>query len=287
VNKFITRDIFIKKYSSVYEGTKEWMDIEIKKTDTYSWKKSIGYIENPPYFKSSYQGLSDIKSARTLLILGDSVTTDHISPAGEISSGSPAAIYLESLGVSKRDFNSYGARRGSDSVMTRGTFANIRIKNKMLEGKEGGYTKDIENGETVFVYDAAMKAKKLGVPLVIFAGKEYGTGSSRDWAAKGTYLLGVKAIICESFERIHRSNLIGMGVIPFVFEDGVNASTLGLNGSEIIEIKDIDQLQITKKAKLYCNGVFVCNIIAAVNTAREFEYLNLGGIMQYVIKKLS
>ena len=221
------------------------------------------------------------------MILGDSVTTDHISPAGDIAASSPAGDYLKSLGIAKADFNSYGARRGSHSVMMRGTFANIRIKNKMAEGKEGGYSKDIESGEVKPVYDIAMKWQAKNTPLVVFGGKEYGTGSSRDWAAKGTMLLGVKAVICESFERIHRSNLIGMGVLPFVFDDGINASTLGIKGNEVFEILGLKDLSPRKTFELKIHGKVACKIIAAVNTQRELEYLELGGIMPYVIKKLT
>jgi len=284
--KFITREMFIAKYASAYEGTQEWQAIQTTASDTYSWKKSLGYIENPPYFKGHTTALNNVINAKTLLILGDSVTTDHISPAGDIAINSPAGQYLHNLGIEKADFNSYGARRGSDSVMTRGTFANIRIKNKMAEGKEGGYSKDVETGEILPVYNVAMKWKAKGAPLVVFAGKEYGTGSSRDWAAKGTFLLGVKAVICESFERIHRSNLIGMGVVPFIFEDGVSVATLDLNGTEDITIEGIETLTPQKVLALKINGIEKCKIKAAVNTARELEYLRLGGIMQYVIKKV-
>jgi aconitate hydratase len=287
MNQALSRQMFTSRYKSVYDGTPEWQAIETPKSDVYEWKKSMGYIENPPYFNSNSSGLKSIQNAKALLILGDSVTTDHISPAGDISLNSPAGEYLKSLGIEKKDFNSYGARRGSHSVMMRGTFANIRIKNKMADGKEGGYSKDIETGEVKSVYDIAMKWQAKNTPLIVFGGKEYGTGSSRDWAAKGTMLLGVKAVICESFERIHRSNLIGMGVVPFVFEDGLNATNLNIKGDEVFEILEIESLQPKSTFNLKANGKVLCKIIAAVNTQREIEYLNLGGIMQYVIKNLT
>ena len=287
INSSLSRDTFASKYASVFDGTQQWQQIQTAKSDVYEWKKSMGYIENPPYFTSKSSGISDIQNARALLILGDSVTTDHISPAGDIAASSPAGDYLKSLGIEKSDFNSYGARRGSHSVMMRGTFANIRIKNKMADGKEGGYSKDIETGEVKPVYDVAMKWQAKNTPLVVFGGKEYGTGSSRDWAAKGTMLLGVKAVICESFERIHRSNLIGMGVLPFVFEDGINANTLGIKGDEVFEVTGLKNLSPRKTFELKINGKPACKIIAAVNTQRELEYLELGGIMPYVIKRLT
>ena len=231
--------------------------------------------------------INDIFNAKPLLILGDSITTDHISPAGDIAKNSPAAEFLQSHGVEKADFNSYGARRGSHSVMMRGTFANIRIKNEMLAGVEGGYTKN-SDGKTVSVYEGAMENKKAKIPSVVIAGKEYGTGSSRDWAAKGSYLLGVKAVIAESFERIHRSNLVGMGVLPFEFTNGENRISLGLKGDETITIanlKDVKPMQeVDAEIKRQDSTTKTVKLRIRIDTNAELEYIKNGGIMQYVIR---
>lgn len=293
LKQFVTRSVFEEKYKDIYKGTKEWQEISISHSETYSWKKGSTYIENPPYFdemqKESGGVISDIINAKPLLILGDSITTDHISPAGDISKKSPAAEFLRTNGVEDKDFNSYGARRGSHSVMMRGTFANIRIKNEMLDGVEGGYTKDFKTGETVSVYEMAMRNKKNNIQAVVIAGKEYGTGSSRDWAAKGTYLLGVKAVIAESFERIHRSNLIGMGVIPFEFIDATR-KTLNLTGNEQISIANLQNLQpmqvATAVIKYEDGSEKTVKIRARVDTNLELDFIKNGGIMQYVIRNM-
>jgi aconitate hydratase len=276
----------------VFSGDKFWQGIKAATGKTYTWDESSTYVRNPPYFEEgAAKGINDIKSARVLAILGDSITTDHISPAGNISKTSPAAKYLTDHSVAQKDFNSYGARRGNHEVMMRGTFANIRIKNEMLNGVEGGLTKHIPSGEQMSIYDASMKYKAEGVSLVVFAGKEYGTGSSRDWAAKGTNLLGIKAVIAESFERIHRSNLVGMGVLPLVFKQGVDRKTLKLDGSETIEISGLSggvkprmdvTCVITRKDGSKENISLLCRI----DTLDEIEYFKSGGILQYVLNNL-
>jgi aconitate hydratase len=295
VMEVVTREMFMSKYADVFRGEKEWQAIQIAEGMTYAWNKDSTYVANPPYFEGmtkTVQGsVTDIAAARVLAILGDSITTDHISPAGNISKTSPAAKYLTEHNVIPADFNSYGARRGHHEVMMRGTFANVRIKNEMLNGVEGGMTKFMPAGEEMPIYDAAMRYKSQGTPLVIFAGKEYGTGSSRDWAAKGTMLLGVKAVVAESFERIHRSNLVGMGVLPLMFTGGQTRQSLDLTGDEVITIEGIasnlsprKELTMTilrpdgssEQAKLLCR----------IDTAEELEYYRHGGIMQYVIRQI-
>ena len=239
VAKCVNSGMFKKSYASVFAGDENWSSIQVPKDEVYKWEPASTYVRNPPYFDGMGMTpgvVADIRGARALAVLGDSVTTDHISPAGNIAKSSPAAKYLVAQGVQPADFNSYGARRGNHEVMMRGTFANIRLRNLLAPGTEGGVTVHIPSGEQMSIYDAAMKYKAEGTPLVVIAGKEYGTGSSRDWAAKGTMLLGVKAVIAESFERIHRSNLIGMGVLPLQFKDGENAQSLGLTGKESFEI---------------------------------------------------
>jgi len=262
---------------------------------TYGWDHGSTYVRLPPYFegmkKEPPASLHDIKGARVLALLGDSITTDHISPAGGIAKTSPAAQYLMEYQVRPVDFNSYGARRGNHEVMMRGTFANIRIKNEMMGGKEGGLTLLQPDGTALSIYDAAMEYKKRGVPLVIFAGQEYGTGSSRDWAAKGTLLLGVKAVIAESFERIHRSNLVGMGVLPLVFKDGMSRKPLGLDGSEVIDIEGLESglhprmdlaATITREDGTRQTVTLLCRI----DTLDEVEYYRHGGILPYVLRSL-
>jgi aconitase A len=292
LQQFVTRDLFIKKYANVYDGTPEWQEIPVVESKTYKWVSGSTYIENPPYFEGMQQQssgiINDIISAKPLLILGDSITTDHISPAGNISKNSPAAEFLQSNGIKKEDFNSYGARRGSHSVMMRGTFANTRIKNEILQGAiEGGYTKDL-HGKTVSVYEAAMGNKKAKIPSIVIAGKEYGTGSSRDWAAKGTYLLGVRAVIAESFERIHRSNLVGMGVLPFEFTNSETRTSLNIKGDELItiaNIKDVKPMSEVNAEIKYADGsTQTIKLRARIDTNAELEYIKNGGIMQYVIR---
>jgi aconitate hydratase len=294
VHAVVTREMFLAKYADVFAGEREWQAINVAESKTYGWDNASTYVQNPPYFegmqpKVAEGTLKDVKQARVLAILGDSITTDHISPAGNISKTSPAAKYLTDHKVVAADFNSYGARRGSHDVMMRGTFANTRIKNEMLGGKEGGFT--LYNGQEMSIYDAAMKYKADGTPLVIFAGKEYGTGSSRDWAAKGTFLLGVKAVIAESFERIHRSNLVGMGVLPLMFTGGQTRQTLGLKGDETIDITGIasamsPQKELTAtitKADGYQQHI---QLLCRIDTADELEYYRHGGILQYVMRQI-
>jgi aconitate hydratase len=285
--------MFKKGYASVFSGDANWAAIKTPAGKIYSWDGQSTYVKNPPYFDGMTMTpapLGDIKGARALAVLGDSVTTDHISPAGNISKSSPAAKYLIAQGVQPVDFNSYGARRGNHEVMMRGTFANIRLRNLLLPGTEGGVTVHIPSGENMSIFDAAMKYKAAGTPLVILAGKEYGTGSSRDWAAKGTMLLGVKAVIAESFERIHRSNLIGMGVLPLQFKEGQSAQALGLTGRETFEIVGLNRgaakfVKVIAKA----DDGKVCEFEARlrIDTPKELDYYQHGGILQYVLRQLA
>ncbi|AMW34582.1 aconitate hydratase AcnA [Haematospirillum jordaniae] len=290
----VTRAMFESRYADVWAGPRQWQAIKVGESQTYSWNNKSTYVQNPPYFVNIADGagkFSDIKGARPLAILGDSVTTDHISPAGSIKTDSPAGKYLIANGVSKADFNSYGARRGNHEVMMRGTFANIRIKNEMVPGIEGGITKHIPSGEVMAIYDASMKYQAEKTPLVVIAGKEYGTGSSRDWAAKGTNLLGVKAVLVESFERIHRSNLVGMGVLPLQFKDGTDRKTLKLDGTEVFDISGIGngikprqdvQVTITRAD----GSKQTITVLCRIDTADEVEYYRHGGILQYVLRSL-
>jgi len=292
VGSALNPDMFEKSYSDVFKGDTRWNQIASPDGDVYKWDDST-YIKNPPYFDgmSKEPGtVEDIHGARVLGLFGDSITTDHISPAGSIKKDSPAGRFLISKGVDPKDFNSYGSRRGNDDVMVRGTFANIRIKNLMLDGVEGGYTQYVPSGEQMAIYDAAMKYKADKTPLVVIAGKEYGTGSSRDWAAKGTLLLGVKAVIAESFERIHRSNLVGMGVLPLQFEDGQNAQTLGLTGKETFDIVGLDggESRTAKVTATRADGSqksFKVKVLLL--TPKEREFFRHGGILQYVLRQLA
>jgi aconitate hydratase len=239
----VTANMFSKNYADVFKGSAEWNAVKSPDGDQYAWDEKSTYIKNPPYFEGMTMELpkhADITGAYCIGLFGDSITTDHISPAGAIKKDSPAGKYLMARGVEPKDFKSYGSRRGNDDVMVRGTFANIRIKNKLLDGVEGGFTLHLPSGEQMSIYDAAMKYKQDKTPLIVIAGKEYGTGSSRDWAAKGTLLLGIRAVIAESFERIHRSNLVGMGVLPLQFKEGENAQSLGLTGKETFAITGLD-----------------------------------------------
>ena len=288
----IDRAMFETRYADVYKGDEHWQAITVTPSDTYSWRPGSTYVANPPYFEGmgmTPAPVTDIVDAKPLAILGDSVTTDHISPAGSIKEDSPAGRYLMENQVAKADFNSYGSRRGNHEVMMRGTFANIRIKNEMVPGVEGGVT--TYNGETMAIYDAAMKHKANGTPLVVIGGKEYGTGSSRDWAAKGTILLGVRAVIVESFERIHRSNLVGMGVLPLQFKDGDTRQTLGLNADDSFTIHGLADLtpgqDITVEVTRGDGSSFTFTALCRIDTANEMEYYRNGGILQYVLRKLA
>ncbi len=289
----VTAEMFRQQYGNVYDGNPDWNAIPVSGGDSYAWSGDSTYIQNPPYFEGMTRevpALSSIHGARALALLGDSVTTDHISPAGSIPKDSPAGRYLIEHGVEPRDFNSYGARRGNHEVMMRGTFANIRLRNAMVPGVEGGYTAHQPSGEQQSIYDAAMRYKEDGVPLVVLAGKEYGTGSSRDWAAKGTFLLGVRAVIAESFERIHRSNLVGMGVLPLEFA-GEGWEKLGLTGGETFTIEGIETLQprqeLTVRATRADGSVLSFQARARIDSAVELDYYRNGGILHAVLRQLA
>ena len=297
IHEFMGRSIdsamFRKGYASVFTGDENWNSITLPAGNIYAWDDKSTYVKNPPYFVDmtmTPKSVGDIRNARVLALLGDSVTTDHISPAGDISKSSPAAKYLMSLGVQPVDFNSYGARRGNHEIMMRGTFANIRLRNQLAPGTEGGVTVHVPSGEQMSIYDAAMRYKQEGTQLVVLAGKEYGTGSSRDWAAKGTMLLGVKAVIAESFERIHRSNLIGMGVLPLQFKDGQNAQSLGLTGKESFEIVGLNggaAKMVTVVATPTTGAPIKFEVRVRIDTPKEREYFQHGGILHYVLRQLA
>jgi aconitate hydratase len=294
IDAHVNSTMFRSRYADVYHGDDRWREIQVTGTDTYNWPAGSTYIANPPYFTGmsmTPKPLTDIEGARALAVFGDSITTDHISPAGAIKLDSPAGSYLVANGVERRDFNSYGARRGNHEVMMRGTFANIRIRNRMLDGVEGGMTRYAPTGETMPIYDAAMKYQADRTPLVVVGGKEYGTGSSRDWAAKGTVLLGVRAVLVESFERIHRSNLVGMGVLPLQFADGESAATYGLDGSEIYSISGIAELEprqdVTVEVTRASGETFTITARCRIDTYNELEYFRSGGILQYVLRNLA
>ncbi len=294
IDAHVHSEMFRRRYADVYRGDERWREIDISGGDTYSWPALSTYIQNPPYFSGMTMepaALTDVERARPLAIFGDSITTDHISPAGAIKPDSPAGRYLLEHGVSRGEFNSYGSRRGNHEVMMRGTFANIRIRNRMLDNVEGGFTKYAPTGEVMPIYDAAMLYKQDGRPLVVIAGKEYGTGSSRDWAAKGTVLLGVRAVIAESFERIHRSNLVGMGVLPLQFREGENAASLGLTGAEKYTITGIAEVKPRQDIEVKVtrdNGEeFSFTARCRIDTYNELEYFRSGGILHYVLRRLA
>jgi len=290
----INADMFVKRYSNISEGSKEWSAIKINDSNIYNWDDTSTYVKKPPFFENmpdQPEGFKKIDNARPLLILGDTVTTDHISPAGSIKKDSPTGDYFMEHQVQQKDFNSYGARRGNHEVMKRGAFGNIRIRNEIAPGTEGGFTKIYPEGKVVSVYEAAMEYKKRGNNLVVVAGKEYGTGSSRDWAAKGTKLLGIKAVIAESFERIHRSNLVGMGVLPLQFEEGFDRKKLNIKGSELFTIVDIEK-GVGPRQKVDCEIKYVdgsskkIKLLCRIDTANEVEYYKHGGILQYVLRNM-
>ena len=296
IAKNVTRKIFSEKYADVFKGDENWQAVQVPAGQTYAWDDNSTYVQNPPYFVGmgkSADTIGDVKGARILGLFGDKITTDHISPAGSIKAQSPAGKYLLDHGVGVADFNQYGTRRGNHEVMMRGTFANIRIRNHMLgeNGREGGYTIHYPSKEETSIYDAAMQYKAEGVPLVVFAGVEYGNGSSRDWAAKGTNLLGVKAVIAQSFERIHRSNLVGMGIVPFVFEEGTSWQTLGLKGDEIVTIEGLADVRPRQKVEAsitYADGtVKKVPLICRIDTLDELDYMKNGGILQTVLRDLA
>ena len=284
--------MFTKDYATVFEGDHRWKSLATPTGKVFEWDLKSTYVRKPPYFEGMPripEPVKDISKARVMAILGDSVTTDHISPAGNIKADSPAGKYLAQHGIDRADFNSYGSRRGNHEVMIRGTFANIRLKNLLLDGVEGGFTKNfLDGGAQATIYDASMAYQAAKIPLVILAGKEYGSGSSRDWAAKGTALLGVKVVIAESFERIHRSNLIGMGVLPLQFPAGQNASSLGLTGGEEFSVVGIEALNtggVPKTLKVIA-GDKSFDAVVRIDTPGEADYFRHGGIMQYVLRSL-
>jgi aconitate hydratase len=292
IDSSISSEMFTKDYATVFEGDHRWKSLATPTGKVFEWDPKSTYVRKPPYFEGMPKNptpVTDISGARVLAVLGDSVTTDHISPAGNIKADSPAGKYLAEHGIERTDFNSYGSRRGNHEVMIRGTFANIRLKNLLLDGVEGGFTRNfLANGEQTTIYDASVSYQAAGVPLVILAGKEYGSGSSRDWAAKGTALLGVRAVIAESFERIHRSNLIGMGVLPLQFKDGETAATLGLDGTEVFSISGITALNdggVPKELTVTAGDKkFTAKV--RIDTPGEADYYRHGGIMQYVLRSL-
>ena len=286
----LNADMFIQRYSNVSDGPDQWQQIKTEKSSIYNWDEGSTYVKKPPFFEDlsdEPEGFKEIKDARPLLILGDMITTDHISPAGSIQKDSPTGEYFMEHQILPKDYNSYGSRRGNHEVMMRGTFANIRIRNEMAPGTEGGFTKLYPEEKVMPVYDAVVEYKKRGTDLVVIGGKEYGTGSSRDWAAKGTKLLGVKAVIAESFERIHRSNLIGMGILPLQFKDGENRKSLNLVGSELISVVDIEKGinpsdEVIIEIKYISGEIKKVKTLSRIDTKNELEYYKNGGILQYL-----
>ncbi|PKN88324.1 MAG: aconitate hydratase AcnA [Chloroflexi bacterium HGW-Chloroflexi-8] len=293
LNSSIGPDLFRKSYQDIFSGNSKWNDLQVEKSSLFNWSDSSTYLREPPFFLDSLSKKEPktISDARVLLMLGDSITTDHISPAGSIALSSPAGKYLLDHDIQVQDFNSYGSRRGNDQVMTRGTFANIRIKNLLLAGTEGGYTIYHPTGDVMDIFSASQLYKKAGIPLIVIAGKEYGTGSSRDWAAKGPLLLGVKAVIAESFERIHRSNLVGMGILPLEFLPGQNANSLNLIGTEVINIEELFPIQpgkiITVRVENAQNEIKLIRVKLRIDTQIEIEYFQAGGIMNYILEEQS
>ena len=289
----IGAEMFTDSYSDVFAGDEQWQSLPTPEGETFAWDPESTYVRKPPYFEgmpADPEPVTDITDARVLLKLGDSITTDHISPAGSIKADAPAGKYLSEHGVERRDFNSYGSRRGNHEVMIRGTFANIRLRNQLAPGTEGGFTRDFTapDGPVTTVYEASEHYLAAGTPLVVLAGKEYGSGSSRDWAAKGTALLGVKAVIAESYERIHRSNLIGMGVLPLQFPEGENAESLGLTGEETFAISGITELNsgTTPRTVQVTADEITFDAVVRIDTPGEGDYYRNGGIMQYVLRSL-
>jgi aconitate hydratase len=293
IDKCIDRAMFERVYGRVFDGDEEWKKLAVPSGDLYAWDAKSTYVKNPPYFVGMGRepgAVADVVGARALLVLGDSITTDHISPAGSIKKSSPAGAYLLGRGVDVKDFNSYGARRGNDEVMVRGTFANVRLRNLLAPGTEGGVTRHLPSGDPMSVYDAAVRYQKEGVPLVVLAGKEYGSGSSRDWAAKGPKLLGVRAVLAESYERIHRSNLVGMGILPLELPPGETATSLGLTGEETYSIEGLADAIARRRAVVKASRAdgtvreFAATV--RIDTPQEREYYRHGGILQYVLRQL-
>ena len=286
---------FRSEYANVFDGNPRWNAIPVGEGTLFPWNEASTYIHEPPFFQGltlEPKPLTDIRGARVLVMLGDSVTTDHISPAGDIAENSPAGGFLKSRGVAKRDFNSYGSRRGNDLVMVRGTFANIRLKNLLVPGSEGNVTVHFPSGEQTSIFDASERYRAAGTPLLVLAGKEYGAGSSRDWAAKGTLLLGVRAVLAESYERIHRSNLVGMGVLPLQYESGQTAESLGLSGRETFDIAGLSgqlttRMRVELKARREDGSVLSFHALARLDTPVEVDYFRNGGILQTVLRNLA
>ncbi len=303
IQKFIvenvTRQMFVSRYADVFKGDDNWQGIKTSKGQTFAWDGKSTYVQNPPYFtgmKQAPKPVEDIVGARILGLFGDKITTDHISPAGSIKAASPAGKYLIENKVAQADFNQYGTRRGNHEVMMRGTFANIRIKNHMVKDEkgnavEGGWTIHHPSGERMAIYDAAMRYAEEKVPLVVFAGVEYGNGSSRDWAAKGTNLLGVRAVIAQSYERIHRSNLVGMGIVPFTFEEGTSWQVLGLKGDETVTIRGLAKVKPRQRMIAEItdaqNRKVAVPVLCRIDTLDEIEYFRNGGILHYVLRNLA
>jgi aconitate hydratase len=299
IEKGLSSEGFRREYATVSQGDANWQGLKFPTGDVYQWEPDSTYIRKAPYFDgitSTPAPVTDILGARVLAVLGDSVTTDHISPAGNIKANGPAGKYLAEHGVKPADFNSYGSRRGNHEVMVRGTFANVRLRNKLAPGTEGGVTRLLPEGEGMSIFDASVKYAERGVPLIILAGKEYGSGSSRDWAAKGPKLLGVRAVIAESFERIHRSNLVGMGILPLQFAEGQNAESLGLTGEEIYDFAGLSELLASRfasgktfrvKATAADGAVKQFTAKIRIDTPQEIEYFEHGGILQYVLRQLA
>jgi aconitate hydratase len=299
IEKGLSSESFREEYATVSDGDANWQGLKFPTGDVYQWEPDSTYIRKAPYFDGitpTPAPVTDILGARVLAVLGDSVTTDHISPAGNIKASGPAGKYLGERGVRTPDFNSYGSRRGNHEVMVRGTFANVRLRNKLAPGTEGGVTRLLPEGEGMSIFDASVRYAERGVPLIILAGKEYGSGSSRDWAAKGPKLLGVRAVIAESFERIHRSNLVGMGILPLQFEDGQNAESLGLTGEEVYDFAGLSELLASRfaagkalpvKAAAADGTVKQFTAKVRIDTPREIEYFEHGGILQYVLRQLA
>jgi aconitate hydratase len=292
VSGAIASEMFRTSYGEVFKGDDNWSALQIPEGERFSWHDSSTYVRRPPYFEDMPEqppGVGDVHGARVLAWLGDSVTTDHISPAGTIRRDGPAGRWLTERHVDPRDFNSYGSRRGNHEVMIRGTFANIRLRNRLAPGTEGGVTRHLPDGEQLSIYDAAERYREEGVPLLVLAGKEYGSGSSRDWAAKGTVLLGVRAVLAESFERIHRSNLVGMGVLPLQFRDGESAASLGLTGEETFDLTGLSDLAVdaplAKELAVAADGT-TFRVRVRIDTPKEEEYYRHGGILQYVLRQL-
>jgi aconitate hydratase len=286
--------MFREEYAMVFAGDERWQGLDVPSGDIYEWREDSTYVQNPPFFQDiagEPAPPGDIRGARVLALLGDSVTTDHISPAGSIAKDSPAGRYLIEHGVPPYEFNSYGSRRGNHEVMIRGTFANIRLRNQLVGGKEGNWTVHLPSGEEMSIYDAAMRYISDGTPLIVIGGKEYGTGSSRDWAAKGTLLLGVKAVLVESFERIHRSNLVGMGVLPWQFLPGENAASLGLNGEETFDVLGLQDIAPRQRVHITATrptgDVVEFDAIVRIDSPVEVEYFRNGGILQTVLRRLT